>query len=470
MNKTIHQQMFQQMQSKQLFEQAKQYAYEYADDALERNVYPSSQALNNLQQLHEPLPLTTTSPAAIIEQLHHIGSPATVSQIAGRYFGLVNGGVIPVSLAAKWLSDFWDQNTPLYATSPINSTLESVTESWLNTLLGLPKSTVAGFVSGSSMAIMCGLSAARYRLFQNHNWDINTQGFQGAPRIRLIAGKQAHGTVVKAASLLGFGSDNIEWVDVDDQGRILIEQIPPLDSHCLLVLQAGNVNSGAFDDFSHICKAANEAGAWVHIDGAFGLWAAACQSLKHLTKGIEYAHSFSVDGHKTLNTPYDSGIILCTDKDALINALQANGSYIVYGEQRDGMLYTPEMSRRARVIELWSAIKYLGAQGIDDLVVALHHRAVQFADELKRAGFIILNNVVFNQVLVTIAEPIPTQDKPHILQQITQHIQQSGECWVGTSTWQNQPVIRISVCSWATTEEDITRSVSAFKDARAAVI
>ena len=464
--------MFEQMKTKQLFTQAQNYAFDYADKSFERNVYPSAQALENLQQLHHPLPAKPTCASSIIEQLHSIGSPATVSQIAGRYFGLVNGGVVPVSLAAKWLSDFWDQNTPLYATSPINSTLETVTESWLTQLLGLPEETVAGFVSGSSMAIMCGLSAARYRLFQNKNWDINKKGYQGAPSIRLIASKQAHGTVVKAASLLGFGTDNIEWVDADEQGRIIIEKIPTLDDSCLLVLQAGNVNSGAFDDFSRICKHAKEKGAWVHIDGAFGLWAAACESLKHLTQDMQYANSFSVDGHKTLNTPYDSGVILCNDKEALVNSLQASGAYIVYGEHRDGMLYTPEMSRRARVVELWSVMKFLGTQGIDDLVLGLHHRAVQFADELQHAGFCILNEVVFNQVLVTLKEGEVEQqhNAELLLKQLTQHIQQSGECWVGTSVWQGKTIIRVSVCSWATTSADVTRSVAAFVAARAAVL
>lgn len=466
MKPTIQQQMFAQMQNKQLFEQAQGYAYEYADNALARNVFPSEQALANLQHLDQPLPSTLSNASDIISELHNIGSPATVSQIAGRYFGLVNGGVVPVALAAKWLSDFWDQNTPLYATSPINSVLEAVTERWLKELLGLPPKTVAGFVSGSSMAILCGLAAARYRIFHNKGWDINKKGYIGAPKIRLIAGIQAHGTVVKAASLLGFGTDNIEWVDADEQGKIIVDQIPALDDSCLLVLQAGNVNSGAFDDFSRICQQANKAGAWIHIDGAFGLWASASASLKHLTAGIEHAHSFSVDGHKTLNTPYDSGIVLCSDKDALINALQASGAYIIYGEQRDGMLYTPEMSRRARVIELWSVIKYLGSQGIDELILGLHQHARQFAQELTQANFTVLNEVVFNQVLVTLNAELTAEEEKQRLNAMTQHISESGECWVGTSVWRGRTVIRVSVCSWATTAEDVTRSVNAFINAR----
>ena len=455
----IRNRMFQEMRDKQIFEQAKQYAYDYADKALGRDVYPTDEAISNLNALVEDMPKESAPAQEILSELHHYGSPATVSQIGGRYFGLVNGGVVPVSLAARWLSDFWDQNTPLYVTSPIASSLEAITERWLRQLFGLPNNIVAGFVSGTSMAILCGLAAGRYRIFQNQGWDINKQGFIGAPEIRIVAGRQAHGTVVKAAALLGFGIDNIEWVATDDQGRIKPDAVPELDSSTILNLQAGNVNSGAFDDFATLCKKAKAANAWVHIDGAFGLWAAGTKNLSYLTRGIESANSFSVDGHKTLNTPYDSGIILCSDEEALVNALQASGSYIAYSENRDGMLYTPEMSRRARVVELWATLKYLGKSGVDELVYGLHERAVQFSEELREEGFVILNDVVFNQVLVGF-------DDENLTPMMIERIQASGECWVGGANWDGQPVIRISVCSWATTPDDITRSVKAFVSAR----
>ena len=314
-------------------------------------------------------------------------------------------------------------------------------------------------MSGSSLAIFCGLAAGRYRIFQNLGWDINQKGFGGAPRVRVVAGRQAHGTVVKAIALLGFGIDNIEWVDVDDQGRIIPSAVPELDAGTLLILQAGNVSSGAFDPFDAICEKANRAGAWVHIDGAFGLWAAAAKPLQHLTRGMARADSFSVDGHKTLNAPYDSGIVLCRDKDALTHALHASGSYIAYSENRDGMLYTPEMSRRARAVELWAALKYLGREGVDALVYGMHERAVQMARELAAEGFQILNDVVFNQVLVAC-------DSDKITAKTMRLIQASGECWAGGASWQGKSVMRISVCSWATTEADITRSVRAFVVAR----
>ncbi len=459
MSKNLRESMFSELADKQLFEQAQTFAFDYADKALSRNVFPNEVAISQLQQFDEPLPEPRGNPAELIQQLHDYGSPASVSQIGGRYFGLVNGGVIPVALAARWLADFWDQNTPLYLSSPIASKLEEVTESWLKDLLGLPDKVVAGFVSGSSMAIFCGLAAARYRVYQNADWDVNQKGLRGAPPIRLVASRGAHATVIKAISLLGLGIDNIEWVESDSEGRIDASQIPKLDNSTILLLQAGNVNSGAFDDFESICEKANKAGAWIHIDGAFGLWAAGCRRLQHLTVGIEKANSWSVDGHKTLNTPYDNGVILCSDREALVQALHATGSYIAYSENRDGMLYTPEMSRRARVVELWATLKYLGKSGVDELVYGLHERALQFAEELTTAGFEVLNQVVFNQVLVKVGEATETEE-------MVKRIQNSGECWVGGAHWRGEPVIRVSVCSWATTETDINRSVAAFEVAR----
>ena len=460
MSSKLQQKMFQQMEQKEIFQQAKNYAFDYADKALDRNVYPSDAAIANLARFDEALPDAIGDAAEVIKILHDYGSPATVSQIGGRFFGLVNGGVIPASLAARWLSDFWDQNTPLYITSPITSKLEEISEAWLKQLFGLPDSVVAGFVSGSSMAIFCGLAAGRYRIFNNNGWDVNKQGLNGAPKIRIVAGRQAHGTVVKAIALLGLGIDNIEWVDTDEQGRINPALIPELDANTILLLQAGNVNSGAFDAIDEICDKANQANAWIHIDGAFGLWAAGSQKLRHLTKGIEKANSWSVDSHKTLNVPYDSGILLCNDSEALVQALQASGSYIVYGENRDGMLYTPEMSRRARVIELWAALRYLGKSGIDELVTGLHQRALEMSLALKVEGFEILNDVVFNQILVSCGDDETTL-------KTIENIQQSGECWVGGAKWDTKAVIRISVCSWATTRADIKRSVKAFVAGRA---
>ncbi|WP_373552581.1 aspartate aminotransferase family protein [Haliscomenobacter sp.] len=451
--------MFQEIQDRQIFKSAQTYAFQYLNEAFDRNVYPSPEALNNLQHFEESMPDKSGDVNNILQQLHQYGSPATVTSLGGRYFGFVTGSSIPASLAAKSLSDFWDQNTGMEVLSPVSAKLETVVEGWLNELLGLPQYTVAGFVSGSSMAIYCGLAAARWRLFQKNGWDVNEQGMNGAPKVRVVTGKHTHSTVLKAIQLLGFGKANIEWAEVDEQGRIISETMPSLDSNTLVILQAGNVNSGSFDPIESICQKAYEAGAWVHIDGAFGLWAAAATRFKHLTKGMELAQSWSADGHKTLNTPYDCGIILCQDQEALVSALHMSGAYIVEGK-RDGMYYTPEMSRRARVIELWATLKYLGKSGVDELVTNLHERAVQFAQDLGDQGFEVLNEVVFNQVLIACGEDEMTE-------KVLKNLQELRVCWCGGSMWHGRKVIRISVCSWATTVADVEFCVASFVKARA---
>jgi glutamate/tyrosine decarboxylase-like PLP-dependent enzyme len=457
-NSNIREKMFQEKTDKSIFDQVKNYAYEYSDNALIRNVFPTREAIEGLKEFDETLPPGSGDPEEILEQLNRYGSPATVMQTGGRYFGFVIGGTLPVSMAARWLGDFWDQNAGLYMTSPVVSKLETVVEKWMRQLFGLPENVVSGFVSGTTTAVFCGLAAARYRMLKQLDWDVNVRGLFNAPKIRFVAGMQAHGAILKAVSMLGIGRDNVEWVEVDDQGRMIPERVPELDSNTVLILQAGNVNSGSFDPINEICEKAVEAKAWIHIDGAFGLWAACSAKLRHLTIGMEKANSWSVDGHKTLNTPYDCGIILCNDQDAIASALHVTGSYLMHGDSRDGYAYTPEMSRRSRIIELWAAIKYLGQEGIEELVDGLHARALQFAGEMENAGFRVLNEVVFNQVLVAC-------ENDEITSKVLQTVQDSGECWCGSGKWDDRMVIRVSVCSWATTEEDISRSVRAFEKA-----
>jgi glutamate/tyrosine decarboxylase-like PLP-dependent enzyme len=463
MPSALTQQLRQQNQAHQLHEQAAAYAYDYLTHISDRRVFPSAEALAQLATLDELLPDQPHDPAAILRLLHEVGSPATVAQGGGRYFGFVNGNIIPTALAARWLADAWDQNAALHVMSPIAAKLEHLCEQWLVDLLGLPTGTAAGFVSGTSVATLCGMLAGRNALLQRRGWDVNEQGLFGAPPIRVVMSEQAHGTVRKALAILGIGRGSIEWIPADAQGRMDPARLPPLDDNSLLLLQAGNVNTGAFDAFVPICSAAQEAGAWVHIDGAFGLWAAASAQTRHLTEGIALADSWSVDAHKTLNAPYDSGIVLCKDQTALVNAMQASGSYMQFSSGRDGMLYGLEMSRRARGIELWALLKSLGRSGVDALIGQLCGHAQHFGQALRAEGFRVLNEVVFNQVLVACDSPAQTQAT-------LQHIQSSGECWCGGSQWQGEPVIRISVCSWATTREDVERSVRAFVAARAAAI
>ena len=455
--------MNQQMESKEIFRQVVDYAFDYVDDARQRNVAPQPEAIQQLTAFEEPLPEEGGNPAAILELLHQKGSPATVAQMGGRYFGFVNGGSIPTALAARWLADFWDQNAALYVMSPLVATLEKITEGWLNQLLGFSPETAVGFVSGTSMANVCALAAARHALLIRRGWDVYSQGLFGAPPIRVILGREAHSSIFKGLALLGLGSSQVEWVAADEQGRMIADDLPVLDDTCLVIAQAGNVNSGAFDPFSEICEKAKAAGAWVHVDGAFGLWAAASTTHQHLTVGIAEADSWAVDAHKTLNIPYDSGLVFCRHRDALLAALRASASYLQLSDEREGMMYTTDMSRRGRVTELWAALKFLGRKGVNELINSLHLRAVQFARELEAEGFEIPNEVVFNQVLVTCETDEQTTNT-------LANIQRLGECWCGGANWKGRAVIRISVCSWVTTEEDVSRSVQAFVKARAAVV
>jgi glutamate/tyrosine decarboxylase-like PLP-dependent enzyme len=451
--------MFQEIRDKKIFTQVQQYSFEYLASIFDRHVYPTEEAINNLAKFDEDLPLNSVEAEKVLEQLNQFGSPATTATLGGRYFGFVCGSALPIGLAAKNLGTFWDQAPAMNVLSPIGSKLESVVEKWLIQLFDLPKECCAGFVSGTSTANLCGLAAARYRILQRNNWDINQKGLYHAPRIRIVTGKHAHATVLKAIGILGLGQECIEWIDVDKQGRIISEAIPELDENTILILQAGNVNSGAFDDFENICNQAHKSGCWVHIDGAFGLWARAVEELKHLTKGIELADSWAVDGHKTLNTPYDCGIVLCKDKDALTAALHMSGSYIIESKQRDGMFYTPEMSRRARVIELWAIMKYLGKEGIDSMVLTMHQRAKQFSNEIRKVkGFYVDNDVVFNQVIVRC-------DDDQMTESVLRTIQELSACWLGGSVWFGKKVMRVSICSWATTEKDISLSVKSFEKA-----
>ena len=450
---------FADLQDQELFNRASRYGNEYLATVLDRNVYPTEEAIENLSVFEEPMPEVSTKATDVIDMLHKFGAPATIPQVGGRYFGFVDGSAVPAGMAAKELATFWDQNAAMYISSPIASKLETIVENWLKELFDLPERTVAGFVSGASLATFCGLAAARYRLLERTGWDVNEKGLFGAPKIRVIASKEAHSTIFKAIGLLGFGKENVELIHTDEQGRILAEEIPELDDKTLLILQAGNVNSGAFDAFDEILEQANQSNAWVHIDGAFGLWAGVAEELRYLTKGIEKANSWSLDGHKTLNTPYDAGVVLCEDKDALISALQMAGNYIVESKEKDGMFYTPEMSRRARSVEFWATMKYLGKNGISEMVQGMHERAIQFKEELVKNGFKILNDVVFNQVVVFCGS-----DK--LTLQTMKNVQQARECWAGGSKWKGKAVIRISVSSWATTAEDVTRSVHSFVEAR----
>jgi len=449
-----------QLSSKALLEQAKGYAFNYLDHLDGGRVCPDPDAIRALEALGGPLPESPGDPSAILQLLHDVGSRAAVSQSGGRYFGFVNGGNFPVGLAARWLGDAWDQNSALCVMSPAAAKLEEVCEGWIVDLLGLPEGTAAGFVSGSSTATLCALAAARDQLLLRRGWDVHRDGLFGAPRLKVVLGEQAHSSVFKALKLLGIGEGQLCRAPVDEEGRMLPDRLPALDENSLLIVQAGNVNGGAFDPMEALCAPAKRAGAWVHVDGAFGLWAAASKAKRALIQGFEAADSWSADAHKTLNVPYDCGIVLCRDRAALVRAMQASGSYIQYSAARDAMRYAPEMSRRARGVELWATLRYLGRDGVGALVDSLCETAGDFARRLEEHGFTVANRVDFNQIVVLCDADGETQGT-------LKRIQEGGVCWCGGAAWRGRSAIRISVSCWRTSPEDLDACVGAFVRARA---
>lgn len=441
-----------------LLNQTAQYACDYIQTTKQRPPFPDESSVLALDTFDEEFPAIGADAAAIMQQLHETGSPGTTGVTGGRYFGFVNGGLLPIAHAAQWLMDTWNQNTALYVMSPAAAKLEDLCERWIVKLLGLEPGTAMGLVTGSSNALICALAAARNELLRRQGYDLPKMGLRNAPPFRVVMGAGAHSAVSAALSVLGIGRQEVETVPVDRYGRIDPQQVPKLDAHTLLILQAGHVCGGSFDPIDELCDRARAAGAWVHIDGAFGLWAAASRKQRHLTAGLEKADSWSVDAHKTLNAGYDCGIVLCRDRAALTSALQANGAYIQYSDNRDGMNYTTEMSRRGRGIILWAVLKQLGAEGVEKLINQLCDHAAYFADSLEKAGLTLVNPPCFNQFMVKCASPQQTK-------QVLEAVQNSGICWCGGSEWEGEPVIRVSVCSHATTKEDIDLSVTAFKKA-----
>jgi len=380
------------------------HALKYLEELPGRRAFPDKDSLAKLEQLSISLPESGSNANDVIETLNTIGSVNTVASNGGRYFGFVFGGALPASLAASWLVSTWDQNVVFKISSPIASHIEKVTANWLLDLLHLPAGSAVGFVTGTTMANFCATTAARYHLCKRMGWDIKSKGMNGAPPIRVIAGEELHASMQRALLLAGFGLDNIIKVPTDEQGRILADKCPGLDESTLVCLQAGNVNTGAIDPVKDICLAAKEKGAWVHVDGAFGMWARVSPGKSHLAEGYELADSWAIDLHKWLNVPYDSGIVICKDPQILQNALSVNAAYLPDSTEPDPYFYTPEMSRRARAIETWAAINSLGRKGIIDLVERCCSYAELFAKNLKNAGFDILNEVALNQVLVSFGD------------------------------------------------------------------
>ena len=419
-----------------------------------RSVFPSDEALAGLQAFDMALPEESCDPKEVLTLLDRVGSPATVASSGGRYFGFVIGSSLPAAMAANLLAGVWDQNAGLEAASPVSAFIEEVCIKWLLDAFCLPEDAGVGFVTGATMANFTGLAAARHAVLDAYGWDVEAEGLFGAPPITVIVGEEVHVSVLKALGLLGLGRNRVIRVPTDREGRMRADLIPDTTGPAIICMQGGNVNTGAFDPAEQICQKAKASGAWVHMDGAFGLWAAASPRTSGLLRGFELADSWATDAHKWLNVPYDNGIVIVRDRRHFAAAMSANATYLMEGERREPHHFVPEISRRARGVDVWAALRSLGRKGLADLVERNCRQAVRFAQGLNAAGYEVLNDVVLNQVLVSFGEA-------GITNRVIGRIQEDGTCWCGGTLWQGRTAMRISVSSWRTTDEDIARSLDA---------
>jgi glutamate/tyrosine decarboxylase-like PLP-dependent enzyme len=427
----------------------------YLDGLGARPVAPSREAVAALSAFDVALQDEPIDPCDVIRELDELGSPATMAMAGPRFFGFVIGGSLPVALAANWLASAWDQNTGLYNSTPGTAHLEQVALAWLLDVLRLPPTCAGAFVTGTTVAHVTALAAARHAVLARAGWDVEANGLFGAPEVTVIASAEAHPTLLKALGVIGFGRARMVRVPVDGQGRMRAEALPEISGPTIVCTQAGNVNTGAFDPLGEIGQRARAAGAWVHVDGAFGLWARVAPSRAYLAEGAEHTDSWATDGHKWLNVPYDNGIAFVRDGDALRKSMAVSAEYLpTQTSQRNPSDYTPELSRRARGVDVWAAMRSLGRSGLAELVERNCRQARRFAEAFRAAGLPVLNDVVLNQVLVQFGDAARTR-------RVIAGIQQDGTLWAGETVWQGQTAMRISVSSWATTDDDVERSIDA---------
>ena len=413
-----------------------------------------------------PVPNRPMEPREVVADLVAAADPGVVASGSGRFFGFVIGGANPAALAADWLTSAWDQNAGLYVLGPAASVVEEVAGEWLAELFGLPVGMSVGFVTGAQMANFTGLAAALHEVLRRAGWDLATGGLWGAPRVRVLAGAGRHGTIDRALRFLGVGTSTIVEVDADRQGRMqpaaLAAALQQGSGPAIVCAQVGNVNSGAIDPVGEICTIAHEHDAWVHVDGAFGLWAGASPRLRPLVAGVELADSWATDAHKWLNVPYDSGLIFCAHPDAHRAAMGIRAGYLMHsaGDERDALDYGPEHSRRARGFAIYAAIRALGREGIADLVERCAAFASRFAERLAAADRVeVLNDVILNQVLVRFLAADGDHDAH--TRRVIERVQHDGTCWMSGTTWQGQAAMRISVSNWSTDQADVDRAVAA---------
>ncbi len=427
----------------------------YREAGAARRVAPSPEAVAAATKFIEPMPDIGADEKHVLAMLDEVGSPATVMMTGPRYFGFVIGGSLPVTVATNWLTTAWDQNVGMHEVTPITSTLELVAMDWMIDLFGLPAGTAASFVTGATIANFTALAAARNRVYSDIGWNVEADGLIGAPPVTLIVSEESHPTVFKSLGLLGFGRNRVVRAPVDGQGRIDASRFPAVKGPTIICTQAGNVNTGAFDPIADICEVAKPKGAWVHVDGAFGLWAAASADRSHLCSGFAAADSWATDAHKWLNVPYDSGIAFVRDTAALKSAMSITAEYLMTETRfRNPSDFTPELSRRARGVDVWAALKSLGKQGVAAMIDRCCSHARRFAAGFEEAGFDVLNDVVLNQVLISFGDDATNR-------KIIDEIQKDGTCWCGVTVWQKKTAMRISVCNWSTSADDVDRSLEA---------
>ncbi|HSV41255.1 MAG TPA: pyridoxal-dependent decarboxylase [Nocardioidaceae bacterium] len=443
-------------------ELAHRHASDWLDSLSTRAVPPQATVDEIVAKLGSVLPDGPSDAASVVDLLATASEPGLTAMPSGRFFGMVIGGTHPAALAADWLVSAWDQNAALRTVTPAHSAVEDIASSWLLDLLRLPATSAVGFTTGATMANFTCLAAARDEVLRRVGWDVSRDGLSGAPKVRVVSGAERHESVEIALRYLGLGVS--EPVAADDQGRILPSALAEAlvagdDGPTIVVLQAGNVHSGAFDPFVESIEVAHRHGAWVHVDGAFGLFAAASQRYGELVDGYQEADSWATDAHKTLNVPYDSGIAIVADADSLRRAMGSHGAYLIKSEGADSFETVPEMSRRGRAVPVWAVLRALGRSGVDELVDRFCRHAATFAEGVRDLpGAEVLNEVGFTQVCVSFGSDERTQD-------VVRRVLEDGTAWMSGSRWHDRAVLRIAVSNWSTTEDDVQRSLEALRRA-----
>lgn len=448
----------------EVLQRAHALALAYLESLPGRRVAPSGSLEELRRSIHVPLRDEGQDASAVLEALVSATDPGIMANAGGRFFGFVVGGALPVSVAADWMTSAWDQNPGIYALAPAEAVVEEAAAAWLLELLGLSAAASVGFVTGAQMANFTALAAARHEMLRREGWDVNADGLQGAPLLNIVVGDEVHVTVLRALRYLGIGTSRSRIVAADAQGRMdpsdLERVLRDCDGPTIVCAQAGNVNSGAIDPMHEIAQLTRAAGAWLHVDGAFGLWAAAVPGMRHLVRGVEQADSWATDAHKWLNVPQDCGVVIVAHPAAHKAAVGTDAAYLIKtaGAERDAIDFVPEFSRRGRGFPVYAAIRHLGRDGVASMVERCCIHARTMAETLARVpGVEILNQVVLNQVLVRF---IPREGDPdELTRAVIRRVQADGTCWLGGSVWKGKAVMRISVSNWSTTEEDVKRSV-----------